>query len=77
MNYRNPSANGRPDAPLDGCVRDSKDRGTKVRSFAPELKFRVKFFLGLLIISYAVLRLIVYLTRVIAYYLMYGVWKFF
>ncbi len=48
-----------------------------MKSLASELRFRVKFFLGLLIISYAIMRLIVYLTRVLAYYFMYHVWKFF
>jgi len=42
-----------------------------------ELRFRGKFFLGLLIISYILMKIIIYLTRIIAYYFVYGVWKFF
>jgi hypothetical protein len=43
----------------------------------PEWKFRIRFFLGLLAISYVLMRLIVYLTGVLAYYFLYGVWRFF
>ena len=35
------------------------------------------FFLKLLVSSYILMRLILYLTRVIAYYFVNGVWKFF
>jgi len=41
------------------------------------LKFRVKFFAGLLITSYLVLKLILYFSRVLAHYFLSGVWKFF
>jgi len=44
---------------------------------ASELKFRGKFFLGLLVTSYLLMKTIVYMTRILAYYFMYGVWKFF
>ena len=33
--------------------------------------------MGLLAISYVIMRLIVYLTGVLAYYFLYKVWKFF
>jgi hypothetical protein len=36
-----------------------------------------RFFLGLVVIGYVVLRLIVYLTRVLAQYFMHGTWNFF
>ncbi len=42
---------------------------------ARPVRFNVKFFLGLLIVSYILMKFILYLTRVIAYYFMYGVWK--
>lgn len=48
-----------------------------MRSAASELKFRVRFFLALLITSYILMKLILYLTRVFAYYFTYKVWKFF
>lgn len=44
---------------------------------ARPVRFSVKFFLGLLIVSYILMKFILYLTRVIAYYFMYGVWKLF
>jgi hypothetical protein len=47
------------------------------RSLASELKFRGKFFLALLVTSYVVMKVILYLTRVLAYYFVNGVWKFF
>ncbi len=43
----------------------------------PELKFRAVFFLKLLVSSYILMKLILYLTQVIAYYFVNGVWKFF
>jgi hypothetical protein len=42
-----------------------------------ELRFRGKFFLGLLLTSYILMKIIIYLTRTLAYYFVYGVWKFF
>ena len=45
--------------------------------FRAELRARVKFFLGLLVVGYGLMKLIIYLTRVLAYYFMYGAWKFF
>jgi len=42
-----------------------------------ELAFRVAFFLKLLVSSYILMKLTLYLTRVIAYYFVNGVWKFF
>ena len=47
------------------------------RRVPSELKFRAVFFLKLLVSSYILMRLILYLTRVIAYYFVNGVWKFF
>ncbi|HKV45927.1 MAG TPA: hypothetical protein VJT32_14830 [bacterium] len=41
------------------------------------MRFRVKFFLGLLIISYILMKIILYFTRIMAFYFVYGVWKFF
>ena len=54
-----------------------KDGDGSIKGAASEWKFRVKYFLGLLAISYVLMRLIVYLTRVLAYYFLYGVWRFF
>jgi hypothetical protein len=48
-----------------------------MHSLGAELKFRAKFFLGLLVTSYLLMKAIVYMTRIIAYYFLYGVWKFF
>ena len=48
-----------------------------MHGLASELKFRSKFFLGLLVTSYLLMKTIVYMTRILAYYFMYGVWKFF
>ncbi len=45
------------------------------RSQGSELTFRVLFFLKLLVTSYVVMKLMLYLTRVIAYYFVNGVWK--
>ncbi|HYM68259.1 MAG TPA: hypothetical protein VEZ44_01570 [bacterium] len=36
-----------------------------------------KYFLRLLVVSYLLMKLIVYLTRVLADYFMYHVWRFF
>jgi hypothetical protein len=47
------------------------------KGLGSELWFRVLFFLKLLVTSYLVMRLILYLTRVMAYYFVNGVWKFF
>jgi hypothetical protein len=41
------------------------------------LRFRGKFFAGLLIASYIFMKLILYLTRIMADYFVHGVWKFF
>ncbi|HLW59492.1 MAG TPA: hypothetical protein VKV57_06135 [bacterium] len=48
-----------------------------MKGLASELRFRVKFFLGLLILSYILMKIILYLTRVMADYFVYGLWKFF
>jgi hypothetical protein len=48
-----------------------------MHSLGAELKFRGKFFLGLLVTSYLLMKTIVYMTRVLAYYFLYGMWKFF
>ncbi len=40
---------------------------------ARPVRFSVRFFLGLLIVSYILMKFILYATRVIAYYFMYGV----
>ena len=50
---------------------------TPIRRLESELRFRGKFFLGLLITSYLLMKIIIYLTRILAYYFVYGVWKFF
>lgn len=42
-----------------------------------ELAFRAAFFLKLLVASYIIMKVILYLTRVIAYYFVHGVWRFF
>lgn len=42
-----------------------------------EWKGIAKYFLKLLVVSYLLMRLIVYLTRVLADYFMYHVWRFF
>jgi hypothetical protein len=42
-----------------------------------EVTFRVAFFLKLLVSSYILMKIILYLTRVIAYYFVNGVWKLF
>jgi hypothetical protein len=47
------------------------------RRGASELKFRVMFFVKLLVSSYILMKLILYLTRVMANYFVNGVWKFF
>ena len=47
------------------------------RRLPSELRFRVAFFLKLLVSSYILMKLILYLTRVMAYYFVHGVWKFF
>lgn len=47
------------------------------RSVGSEVTFRVAFFLKLLVSSYILMKLILYLTRVIAYYFVNGVWRFF
>jgi len=44
---------------------------------AHPVRFGVRFWLGLLITSYLLMRVILYLTRVIADYFQYGVWRFF
>jgi hypothetical protein len=49
----------------------------RYRGFRAELRARVKFFLGLLVVGCGLMKLIIYLTRVLAYYFMYGAWKFF
>ena len=49
----------------------------RYRGFKAELRARVKFFVGLVLVGYGLMRLIIYLTRVLAYYFMYGAWKFF
>jgi hypothetical protein len=54
-----------------------KGRGNQIKSLESELKLRGKFFLGLLLTSYVLMKTILYLTRVIAYYFVYGVWKLF
>ena len=36
-----------------------------------------RYLLGLLLVSYLLMKLIVYLTRVLADYFMYHAWKFF
>jgi hypothetical protein len=36
-----------------------------------------KYFVGLLIVSYVLLKLIVYFTRVLAEYFLTGEWRFF
>jgi hypothetical protein len=41
------------------------------------LRFYGKFLLALLIIGYILMKIIIYLTRIVAYYLLYGVWRFF
>jgi len=38
--------------------------------------FCAKFLSGLLISGFVLMRLIIYLTRVVAYYLLYGAWRF-
>ncbi len=48
-----------------------------MHSLRSELKFRGKFFLGLLLTSYILMKTIVYMTRILAYYFVNGVWKFF
>jgi hypothetical protein len=65
----------RPRAPSNrgGAQR----QGRVIRGLASELRFRVKFFVALLITSYVVMRLIVYFTRVLAYYFLTGDWRFF
>ena len=49
---------------------------SKARHFFGRYWFYVKFLSGLLISGYILMRLIIYLTRVVAYYLLYGVWRF-
>jgi hypothetical protein len=44
---------------------------------AADIRFVVRFFLGLVVIGYIVLKLIVYLTTVLAHHLISGTWKFF
>jgi len=51
--------------------------GHPIRPLAPDWKLAAKYFAGLLIVSYVLLKLIVYFTRVLAYYFLYGTWKFF
>ncbi len=48
-----------------------------MHSLGAELRFRGKFFLGLLVTSYILMKIIVYMTRIFADYFVYGVWKFF
>lgn len=49
----------------------------QIRRFGSELRFSLRFFLGLVLISYILMKVIVYLTRVFAYYFLYGVWRLF
>ncbi len=44
---------------------------------APEWKIIAKYFIRVVIISYLLMRFIIYGTRVLAYYFLHGVWKFF
>jgi hypothetical protein len=48
----------------------------KARHSSGRLWFYAKFLSGLLISGYVLMRMIIYLTRVVAYYLLYGVWRF-
>lgn len=42
-----------------------------------DLRFWTAYFAKLLAISYLLMRFILYGTRVLAYYFVHGVWKFF
>lgn len=42
-----------------------------------DLRFWTVYFAKLLAISYVLMRFILYGTRVLAYYFVHGVWKFF
>ena len=59
------------------AFRRLRDCAMRMMLDTSELRFRGKFFLGLLITSYILMKVIIYLTRTIAYYFVYGVWKFF
>jgi hypothetical protein len=50
---------------------------SKARRSTDRLWFYAKFLSGLLISGYVLMRLIIYLTRVVANYLLYGTWRFF
>ena len=49
---------------------------SKARRSIGRYWFYAKFLSGLLISGYMLMRLIIYLTRVVAYYLLYGAWRF-
>ena len=49
---------------------------SKARHSSGRFCFYAKFLSGLLISGYVLMRLIIYLTRVVAYYLLYGAWRF-
>ena len=53
--------------PLRNCLQDDAPASGSLKSST---------FLGLLALSYVLMRLIVYLTGVLAYYFLQGVWKF-
>jgi hypothetical protein len=52
-------------------------QGAEITRAASDVKFWVKYFLKLLVISYIIMRFILYGTRVLAYYFVHREWKFF